>query len=209
MHQALQLAQPFPQPAGAAAAAAAGEDAAAAGEGPASSRAPAQRRYRFSNVAARVCWFDQQLAAALAAPAARPGQQPRQVVVLGAGYDSRPWRLRLPPGVRWFELDLPQVAAAKRELLQQLGAGLEASQPAAHPLRAASWAGLAGDLCQPGWSAQLVAAGLDRRRPTVWVLEGLLMYLTPKQATVLLQEMAGAGSLERPHPTCMATCASV
>ncbi len=67
------------------------------------------RRYRVSNVAVRVAWFDDQINRALAAtssPASSNSDDfvkvgtntPRQVVVLGAGMDTRPWRLPLPPG---------------------------------------------------------------------------------------------------------------
>jgi len=122
------------------------------------------------------------------------------VVVLGAGYDTRPWRLALPPGVKWFEVDLPEVAAAKRQQLAALGAGLggskssgdgAASGAVAHPLKAASWTSLAVDLGEPGCAAALIEKGLDPGQPTAWVVEGLLMYLTEQQTDALLKEIAG------------------
>ncbi len=61
----------------------------------------------------------------------------------------------------------------------------------AHPLRAASWAGVSCDLCSPGWARALCAAGFDPAQPTVWVAEGLLMYLTREEVEALLREMAG------------------
>ncbi|KAK9790761.1 hypothetical protein WJX73_008029 [Symbiochloris irregularis] len=42
----------------------------------------------------------------------------RQVVLLGAGLDSRPWRLGLPDGVRWYEIDLAEVLGVKQKALQ-------------------------------------------------------------------------------------------
>lgn len=46
-----------------------------------------------------------------------------QVVLLGSGMDSRPWRLlNLPPGVSWFELDMPDVVHAKIARLRDAGA---------------------------------------------------------------------------------------
>jgi O-methyltransferase involved in polyketide biosynthesis len=195
VRQALLLARPWSQPAGPAAAASSN-----AAEGAAlrqSPQPPLQRRFCFSNVAARVWWFDQQLMAALAAPAQAQGRSPpRQVVVLGAGFDSRPWRMALPAGVTWFEVDQTEVVEAKREQFTQLGAGFHASdapgrQQPMYPLRAASWASLAADLGQPGWSATLRERGLDSSQPIAWMLEGLLMYLTPEQVAALLAEMAG------------------
>jgi O-methyltransferase involved in polyketide biosynthesis len=176
---------------------------------------PALRRRRFcySNVGVRVWWFDQQLLAALrgaggggrgSSDAAAPA--PRQVVVFGAGFDTRPWRLDLPDGVSWFEIDLPEIIDAKRHRLTDLHASLGPKRPAGgggnpdggavaahsrHPLRAASWAALSADLQRPGWAAALVDAGLDPSRPTVWVAEGLLMYLTHQQSAALLHEAAG------------------
>lgn len=206
LKKALASVKPWPQAASPnPAAPAAGNDAAAVGEA-GQHLQEFQRRFCFSNVAVRVWWFDQQLLAALSAAAPAPTgssqpQPPRQVVVLGAGFDSRPWRMDLPPGVTWYEVDQSEVVAAKQEQLTQLGAGFKAAAAAAaasggaascrHPLRAASWTALAADLGQQGWAGQLLERGLDSSRPVVWVLEGLLMYLEPEQVAALLAEMAG------------------
>jgi methyltransferase (TIGR00027 family) len=40
------------------------------------------------------------------------------VVDIGAGLDTRPYRLALPPSLRWFELDLPDLIAYKNECLR-------------------------------------------------------------------------------------------
>ena len=45
-----------------------------------------------------------------------------QVVLLGAGMDSRAWRLELPPGTCWYELDQKDILAAKGAALDALGA---------------------------------------------------------------------------------------
>ena len=141
VHEALQLAQPWPSEGSSDGGTTADFDGSRIGDAAASApSAPGQqlrRRFCFSNVASRVWWFDSQLVAALATPApAGPSPPPRQVVVLGGGLDSRPWRLAgLPRGVRWFEVDLPQVAEAKRQQLEQLSAARGASRGAAgaHP----------------------------------------------------------------------------
>ncbi|PRW60657.1 S-adenosyl-L-methionine-dependent methyltransferase [Chlorella sorokiniana] len=202
MRAALQLARPWGSGSsdeGGRASASSDASQPAAADGPAAGQlSPSQqqqqakqtspaRRFCFSNVSTRVWWFDRQLTAALAGPS-----QPRQVVVLGAGLDSRPWRMALPPGVRWWEVDMPHVVAAKRRQLAQLGAALTAAAPAAHahPLRAAAWQAVPADLGQPGWGEALQAAGLDASKPVVWVAEGLLMYLTDDQAAALLRGMA-------------------
>jgi methyltransferase (TIGR00027 family) len=40
-----------------------------------------------------------------------------QVVNLGAGLDTRPYRLALPPSLHWIEIDLPAVLESKEEIL--------------------------------------------------------------------------------------------
>lgn len=139
------------------------------GSSPDEQQAAPARRFCYSNVSTRVWWFDRQLTAALSLPS-----KPRQVVVLGAGLDTRPWRMALTPGVRWWEVDMPHVVAAKRRQLELLGAALSAAASAAHahPLRAAGWQAVPADLGQPGWGEALQAAGLDASQPVVWVVEG-------------------------------------
>jgi methyltransferase (TIGR00027 family) len=90
------------------------------------------------------------------------------VVLLGAGLDTRAWRLPLPPGTAVFEVDEPEMVAFKRDRLAACGAQVTAAAavPVAarpgHPLRAASWAAVAADVAQPDWSAALIGQGFDR-----------------------------------------------
>lgn len=50
------------------------------------------------------------------------GQGVRQVVLVAAGMDTRAFRLTWPHGTRLWELDRPELLAAKRELLEGAGA---------------------------------------------------------------------------------------
>ena len=54
----------------------------------------------------RVRWFDDLIGSAA------PGM--RQVVVLGAGLDARPYRLDVPADTDWYELDRPEIFAWPR-----------------------------------------------------------------------------------------------
>lgn len=113
-----------------------------------------------------------------------------QVVLLGSGMDSRPWRLRLPTGVAWFEVDRSDVLRAKRRLLERAGAAFaaeEGSVRAGHPLCCSSWAGVPLDLQEAGWAEELKAKGFRPSQPTVWVLEGLLYYLEPDSVPAMLK----------------------
>jgi methyltransferase (TIGR00027 family) len=94
----------------------------------------------------------------------------RQVVLLAAGYDTRAYRLEWPEGTRLYEIDQPAVLARKEGLLQRAGATPRCE-------RVVIGADLASD-----WAASLLAGGFMRERPSIWLLEGLLMYLTQAEA---------------------------
>jgi methyltransferase (TIGR00027 family) len=88
-----------------------------------------------------------------------------QVVLLGAGLDSRAFRLDWPPGSVVFELDAEAVLEFKHTVLNGLGATPRARRvPIAVDLRS-------------GWAEALVAAGFDPAAPATWLAEGLLFYL--------------------------------
>ncbi|MFF1548861.1 SAM-dependent methyltransferase [Streptomyces sp. NPDC058291] len=109
----------------------------------------------------------------------------RQVVTLAAGVDGRTVRLGLPPGTRWFEVDLPEMTQFKNALLAHSGLALACERR-----------GVAADL-REDWQASLRAAGFDPQQPTVWLVEGLLMYLTRAAGESLvagLTELSAPGS---------------
>lgn len=171
---------------------------------------PGRRMYKISQVAARSWWFDRQIMTALTSPAvpaskgwlsarltnsARgPSAPPRQVIVLGAGMDSRPWRLPLPPNVSWFEIDQSEVVAEKKRALMLAGAEVPGSNTSAlahHTLRCSSWCSLALDVTDTeNMIEELRINGLDLSQPCVWVLEGLLMYLESEDVERLLTVLA-------------------
>src|SRR4051812_36718837 len=45
------------------------------------------------------------------------------VVNIGAGLDTRPYRLALPASLQWFEIDLPSMVSYKNAALAGAGAG--------------------------------------------------------------------------------------
>ncbi len=102
-----------------------------------------------------------------------------QVVLLGAGFDARAFRLPWPPGTRCFEVDTPGVLGPKDEVLA-----------AAHAVPACERVVVPCDL-RDDWPAALRAAGLDPARPTAWIAEGLLVYLSPADANRLLTGVTG------------------
>jgi methyltransferase (TIGR00027 family) len=110
----------------------------------------------------------------------------RQVVILGSGMDTRPYRLWWPPGTTVYEIDQPEVVDFKSEVLRGLGAEVNANRRA-----------IGVDLRQD-WPDGLRRVGFDAAQPTVWVAEGLLVgYLPPDAQNRLLQtltEMSATGS---------------
>ncbi|HUX70488.1 MAG TPA: SAM-dependent methyltransferase [Cellulomonadaceae bacterium] len=87
-----------------------------------------------------------------------------QIVLLGAGMDTRAYRLDLHADTVVFELDAPEVFAAKRIVLDAVAPRCQ---------RREVHADLAGE-----WEPALRDAGFDPARGTVWLAEGLLFYLT-------------------------------
>jgi methyltransferase (TIGR00027 family) len=107
----------------------------------------------------------------------------RQVVILGSGLDTRPYRLWWPPGTTVFEIDRPQVLDFKSEVLRGLGAELAANRCA-----------VGIDLRQD-WLAALRRVGFDAAQPTLWIAEQLLVgYLPPAVQNRLLQDVTAVSA---------------
>ncbi len=124
----------------------------------------------------RTRFFDDWLAAVLARGAVR------QVVIPGAGLDTRCYRLDWPAGVRCFEIDRPDTLRDKAEILDRASA-----VPRCH--REVVEADLLGR-----WTDAVLAAGFDLAQPSAWILEGLLFYLEPDAIARLLGQVSGLAS---------------
>jgi len=130
--------------------------------------APIRRRsVTLAGLAARVRWHDGQIIEAMDAGI-------DQVVVLGAGYDSRALLLARP-GFRFFELDHPITQEDKRRRAPGLG-------PTYVPV----------DLRRDAAGEALVASGVDAARPAVLVAEGVTMYLAEDVVRRQLRSLADA-----------------
>ena len=120
-------------------------------------QAPASRMHDY--LAARTAFFDRTVAGAL-------GRGVTQVVVGAAGYDGRAFRYA-KPGVRWFEVDHP---ATQRDKLVQLDRlGIDASHVRF----------VEADFTRDPVAGRLRAAGLDPDAPSLFLLEGVAVYLEP------------------------------
>jgi methyltransferase (TIGR00027 family) len=120
--------------------------------------------------AARVTFFDQALARHL--------PDIDQLVVLGAGLDTRSYLV--PPGasVRCFEVDTPWTQPFKRAMLKH--AGIDS-----HGVTY-----VAADFEQEDWFEKLVAAGFDPNRPSFFLWEGVTPYLDRPAVESTLRKIA-------------------
>ncbi len=89
----------------------------------------------------------------------------QQVVVLGAGWDTRAWGLLANSDSRVFEIDTPASQVVKRQAVE--AAGLPTEQVTF----------VATDFTTKTWLEALEEAGFDRSLPTFFLLEGLVYYL--------------------------------
>ena len=103
----------------------------------------------------------------------------RQLVILGAGYDGRAWRMPELAGVKVFEVDHPATQGEKR-------ARVTALPPAAGILSFVSI-----DFERESLDSVLDRAGHDRSVPTCWIWEGVVMYLTRDAMLATLAGVAG------------------
>ena len=124
---------------------------------------------------ARTQFFDERVLAALSAGIG-------QVVILGAGYDDRALRFR-SPGVRFFELDHPATQQDKRRRLRAMPG------PDRGPVLATA------DFRHDDVTAVLQSCGHDADQPTLFLCEGLLVYLD-RPACVRLLRAARASAAE-------------
>ena len=101
-----------------------------------------------------------------------------QYVILGAGYDLRAHRLDLPPTLKIFEVDQPEVQDRKRSKLPK-------DLPNSKNVKYVSV-----DFNRQTLKKQLLDAGFDQSKPTVFTLEGVSQYISKEAVNTTLGELA-------------------
>jgi methyltransferase (TIGR00027 family) len=106
------------------------------------------------------------------------------LVNLAAGLDTRPYRMALPPALRWIEVDLPALIDYKEEILrkERPGCALERVRL---------------DLADEGARRDLFRRLAGSAKRALVVTEGLLVYLTPEQAGSLARDLAAPPAFQR------------
>jgi O-methyltransferase involved in polyketide biosynthesis len=90
------------------------------------------------------------------------------VLHLGCGLDGRVYRVDPPDGVRWFDVDYPEVVELRRRL---------------YPARA-GYRMIGSSVTDPGWLDEVAHDG-----PVLVVAEGVLMYLAEPEVEPLLRRI--------------------
>ena len=98
------------------------------------------------------------------------------VVTLAAGLATRAWRLKLPPTLQWFDVDLPAMTAYKAEAMR-------GEKPACR------YEAIAVDLTSDTARDEVLRRLGGVARSALVVTEGLLIYLAPAQVESLARAL--------------------
>ncbi|MFN8488593.1 MAG: SAM-dependent methyltransferase [Caldilineaceae bacterium] len=101
-----------------------------------------------------------------------------QFVILGAGFDTRAFNLPKTSRIKAFEVDTPQTQALKRALIAKAG------------INTAGITFVAANFEQEDWLERLVAAGFDIHKPTLFLWEGVIIYLDRAAVEDTLRKVA-------------------
>jgi len=105
-----------------------------------------------------------------------------QYVILGAGYDSRAHRLKLPSKVKIFEVDQLEVQERKRSRISDNIPNVE------------NVTYVSIDFNHQSLSDQLLNAGFNRKKATIFTLEGVSQYILKEALNSTLKELAKLNS---------------
>lgn len=101
-----------------------------------------------------------------------------QFVSLGAGFDTRAFRLPTTMLVRSFEVDGPAIQKLKRAMVERVH------------IDATRVIFVAADFEKEDWFTRLVDAGFDVGRPALFLCEGVVMYLDRQAVDELMRKIA-------------------
>ncbi|KAL4444702.1 hypothetical protein ABPG77_002519 [Micractinium sp. CCAP 211/92] len=144
-----------------------------------------------------------------------------QIVDLGCGFGTRPWRLPFSSNVAWFDVDLPSVMEEKARRLAAVGAEMHPPEPhfdlrqqagsgdgggsssnggaaaaasTAHPLRVGSYTPVVCHMIKGDLAEALQAKGWDPAQPTIWVAFALIYYLDKPAVSRVMKAVQAASA---------------
>ncbi len=103
------------------------------------------------------------------------------VLNLGAGLDTRPYRMRLPARLRWIEIDFPSIIELKRVKLSQ-------HAPVCNLERVAM------DLLDRSARSEIFAQYGSRSKRTLLITEGVVPFMSTADVAALARELAAVSS---------------
>jgi methyltransferase (TIGR00027 family) len=137
------------------------------------------------SLAARTRFFDDQVIGAVAAGV-------DQIVVVGAGYDDRALRFRTR-AVRFYEIDHLSTQRDKIRRLRTMGAETE------------NLVLVSADFRCDDVPGALAKGGHDARSPSLFICEGVLVYLDQQTLTTLLASLRACAALKSTLAASLAT----
>lgn len=108
----------------------------------------------------------------------------KQMVILGAGLDSRPYRLNLG-GVKWFEVDVAEIIEYKEQAISKVPDTI----PTTLQVESLSRVPLNLKYRLKDLVPSLEANGFDKTEPALFLMEGLIMYLSVNEVRSLFQAL--------------------
>jgi methyltransferase (TIGR00027 family) len=105
------------------------------------------------------------------------------VINLAAGLDARPYRMQLPPSIKWVEVDLPEILSYKEEILRD-------EKPICSLER------IRLDLSNASARRDLFAELGRRSNKALVITEGLLIYLNADDVAGLAKDLAAPPSFD-------------
>jgi len=103
----------------------------------------------------------------------------RQLVILGAGYDSRPYRFVFPEGIKTFEVDHPDTQADKLEKVRRIFGKIPEHVTY-----------VSVDFNTQHLSERLLSSGYDPSLLSLFIWQGVTMYLIPEGVDATLAFVA-------------------
>ncbi|MDD1693814.1 MAG: class I SAM-dependent methyltransferase, partial [Methanoregula sp.] len=125
-----------------------------------------------NSIIARVRYFDDIVKSSI-------GDGLEQLVILGAGYDTRAYRIEGLKNVRVFEVDQPVTQKIKVEKIEEISGSLPGHVTY-----------VSVDIGVDELDRRLLESGYDRSLKTLFVMEGLIYYLPPGTVDEMLSFIA-------------------
>lgn len=101
-----------------------------------------------------------------------------QIVILGAGYDTRAYRIEGISKIHVFELDLPDIQNRKKSIIEEIFGTLP-NHVTYLPV----------DLSVISLEAALKGSDFDPHQKTLYILEGLVLYIPPEHVMALFSSI--------------------